>query len=164
MSVKPELAEKYNLKTLSDLMKVSDQLKLGCTVEFVQREDCLPLLEKTFNSKFKSVSGLDAAIRYEAIDSGEVDVVDAFSTDALLPKLGLVPLEDDVKFFPPYYAVNFVSQEVLDKHPELESVLAKMDGLLDEETMATLNGKVDIDGMDAKDVAHDFLLEKGLLK
>ena len=69
-----------------------------------------------------------------------------------------------VKFFPPYYAVNFVSQEVLDKHPELESVLAKMDGLLDEETMATLNGKVDIDGMDAKDVAHDFLLEKGLLK
>ena len=39
-----------------------------------------------------------------------------------------------------------------------------MDGLLDEETMATLNGKVDIDGMDAKDVAHDFLLEKGLLK
>ena len=164
MSVKPELAEKYNLKTLSDLMKVSDQLKLGCTVEFVQREDCLPLLEKTFNSKFKSVSGLDAAIRYEAIDSGEVDVVDAFSTDALLPKLGLVPLEDDVKFFPPYYAVNFVSQEVLDKHPELESVLAKMDGILDEETMATLNGKVDIDGMDAKDVAHDFLLEKGLLK
>lgn len=164
MSVKPETAQKYNLKTLSDLMKISDKLKLGCTVEFVQREDCLPLLEKTFNSKFKSVSGLDAAIRYEAINVGEVDVVDAFSTDALLAKLGLTMLEDDVKFFPPYYAVNFISQDILDKHPELQPILAKMDRLIDEETMAGLNSKVDIDGMDAKDVAHEFLIEKGLVK
>jgi len=164
MSVKPETAQKYNLKTLSDLMKVSDKLDLGCTVEFVQREDCLPALEKEFNSKFKKVSGLDAAIRYEAIDADEVQVVDAYSTDALLAKLGLTTLEDDVQFFPPYYAVNFVNQKTLDKHPELNAVLSKMDGLIDEKTMAELNSKVDIDGEDAKDVAHEFLIEKGLIK
>ena len=51
----------------------------------------------------------------------------------------------------------------MDKYPELEPVLAKMDGLLDEETMRALNAKVDIEGMDAKDVAHQFLVEKGLV-
>ncbi len=163
MSVKPETASKYNLKTLSDLMAVSDKLDLGCTVEFVQREDCLSSLEKRFNNKFKKVNGLDASIRYEAIDADEVQVVDAFSTDALLSKLGLATLEDDVQFFPPYYAINFTDQEILDKYPELEPVLAKMDGVLDEKTMASLNSKVDIDGRDAKEVAHDFLVEKGLI-
>ena len=164
MSVKPETAEKYNLKTLSDLIKNADKLDLGCTVEFVQREDCLPLLEKQYNMKFKKVSGLDAAIRYQAVDSDEVQVVDAFSTDALLAKLGLTTLEDDVHFFPPYYAINFTNQKVLDEHPELKPVLAKMDGLIDEKTMADLNSQVDIDGRDPKDVAHDFLVEKGLIE
>lgn len=164
MSVKPETAEKYNLKTLSDLIKNADKLDLGCTVEFVQREDCLPLLEKQYNMKFKKVSGLDAAIRYQAVDADEVQVVDAFSTDALLAKLGLTTLEDDVNFFPPYYAINFTNQKILDKHPELKPVLSKMDGLIDEKTMAQLNSQVDIEGKDPKDVAHNFLVEKGLVK
>ncbi len=90
-------------------------------------------------------------------------MIDAFATDALLEKQGLTLIEDDVGFFPPYDAVNLVRQETLDKYPELEPVLAKMDGLLDEETMRALNAKVDIEGMDAKDVAHQFLVEKGLV-
>lgn len=164
MSVSPEVADKYQLTTLSQLMDIAPQLRLGCTVEFVQREDCLPLMEETFNTTFGQVDGLDASIRYEAIDAGEVDVIDAFSTDALLPKSGLIKLEDNVQFFPPYYAVNFVRQEVLDQYPELVPVLEKLDGALSETRMAELNAQVDIDGRDAKDVAHDFLVEEGLLE
>ena len=163
MSVTPETAQRYGLRTLSDLMKAAGGLRLGCTVEFVQRGDCLPLLEERFGASFRSVSGLDGSIRYQAISSGEVDVIDAFATDALLQKEGLVLLEDDAGFFPPYYAVNLVRQQTLDKFPELEPVLAKMDGILDGETMRVLNAKVDIDGMDARDVAHGFLVEKGLV-
>lgn len=163
MSVMPETAEKYQLKTLSDLMAIAPDLRLGCTVEFVQREDCLDLLKETFGTDFKEVSGLDASIRYEAIEAGEVDVIDAFATDALLPKAGLVKLEDDVQFFPPYYAVNLVRDEILEQYPELESVLSKLDGAIDAETMAGLNAEVDISGRDAKEVAHDFLAEKGLV-
>ena len=47
-----------------------------------------------------------------------MDVIDAFATDALLSKFDLVQLEDDASFFPPYYAVNFIRQECLDKYPE----------------------------------------------
>ena len=163
MSVKPETAEEYHLETLSDLMAVADQLRLGCTVEFIQREDCLPLLEETFGTTFEEVSGLDATIRYTAIDSGQVDVVDAFATDALLSKLGLTTLEDDVSFFPPYDACNFVRQEVLDEYPELVPVLSQLDGLFTEASMAALNAQVDVDGMDAEDVAHQFLVDNGLI-
>lgn len=163
MSVKPETAEKYGLKTLSDMVEKSGELTLGCTVEFVDREDCLPLLESQHNVKFKEVSGLDASIRYTAVSSGQVDVVDAFLTDALLYKLGLVTLTDDLNFFPPYYACNFVSQETLKKFPELNEVLAKLDGKIDEKTMADMNNQVDVDGKSAEEVAHTFLMEHDLL-
>lgn len=162
MSVKPETAEEYGLSTLSDLIEKSGELKLGCTTEFISREDCLPALEK-LGCKFESADPLDASVRYTAIDSDQVDVVDAFSTDALLYKFGLTTLEDDLQFFPPYYACNFVSQETMDEYPELEAVLSKLDGIIDEETMAGMNSEVDVDGKDAAVVAHEFLEENGLL-
>lgn len=163
MSVKPETAEKYDLKTLSDLIEKAPELRLGCTVEFLQREDCLPLLESRYHASFQETSGLDASLRYDAIEAGEVDVVDAFATDALLSKLGLTMLTDDLQFFPPYYACNFVNQELLDSDPELATLLSSLDGLISEEDMASMNAQVDIDGMDAKDVAHAFLVEHGLV-
>lgn len=163
MSVTPETARKYNLTTLSDLMQVSDQLTLGCTVEFIDREDCLPLLRTTFGSDFKDVKGLDSSIRYRAVSAGEVDVVDAFSTDALLSKLGLTMLEDDVRFFPPYYCVNFTQETTLAQYPELEPVLAQLDSLVTAKDMAAMNSLVDIDGEGAKEVAHAFLVEHNLV-
>ena len=163
MSVKPAIAEQYGLKTLSDLLAKSGELRLGCTVEFIQREDCLPLLESQYGASFKDVSGLDASLRYDAIDADEVDVVDAFSTDALLSKLGLTKLEDDLNFFPPYYAVNFVNQKLLDGDADLAALLTKLDGAIDEDAMAAMNAQVDVDGMDAADVAHQFLTQQGLV-
>ena len=117
-----------------------------------------------YDASFKDVSGLDASLRYDAIEAGEVDVVDAFATDALLSKLGLTMLEDDLNFFPPYYAVNFSDKALVDGDPQLAETLALLDGTLNEETMAAMNAKVDVDGMDAKDVAHDFLVEQGLIE
>ena len=163
MSVKPETAETYGLKTLSDLIKNSPKLRLGCTVEFIQREDCLPLLEEKYQAKFKEVSGLDASLRYDAIETGEVDVIDAFSTDGLLSKLNLTPLTDDLSFFPPYYAVNFADNELLSSDEKLSSLLSELDGRIDEQKMAAMNAAVDIDGKDPADVAHEFLVSEGLI-
>ena len=162
MSVKPETAEKYGLKNLTDMIAKSSELNLGCTTEFMSREDCLPALEK-LGCKFKSANPLDASVRYTAIASDQVDIIDAFSTDALLYKQGLVTLEDDLDFFPPYYACNFVRQDTLDKYPELNDVLAKLDGKISEEAMAGMNSEVDVEGKDAAAVAHEFLEENGLL-
>lgn len=163
MSVTPETAEKYNLKTLSDLLDISDKLTLGCTAEFLQREDCLPGMEKQFGTKFKEVKALDATIRYQAVANGEVDVVDAFSTDGLLKKLGLVPLEDDKQFFPPFHAVSFTRLDVFEKYPELKPLFAKLDGLVTDEKMREMNYMADVEGMDSKEIAHNFLVENNLI-
>ena len=46
---------------------------------------------------------------------------------------------------------------------ELEQVLSKLDGRIDEKTMADMNSKVDVEGKSAEEVAHQFLEENGLL-
>ena len=163
MSVRPEFAKQHNLHKMSDLLAISDELSLGCTAEFLQREDCLPGLEAKFGTKFKSVKALDASIRYQAVANGEVDVVDAFSTDALLKKLNLQELPDDLQFFPPFYAVSFTRGKVLEDNPELKDVFSKLDGKISDVDMRNMNYAVDVEGKDPHAVAHEFLVQKGLL-
>ncbi len=163
MSVTPETAEKYKLSKLSDLLSISKSFTLGCTAEFLQRKDCLPGLHEKYGTEFKEVKALDATIRYQAIANGEVDVIDAYSTDGLLKKMGLVTLTDDLQFFPPFYAVAFTRSEILEKYPELVPVMAKLEGAITDEEMRTMNYEVDVEGKDPKNVAHEFLVKKGLL-
>lgn len=163
MAVTPETAQKYNLKALSDLFAAAGQMRLGCTTSFVHLEDCLPKMQSQYNINFRQVSALQSNLRYQAIAAGEVDVVDAYSTDALLIKEGLQTLTDDMSFFPPYYAVNIVSQQTLKEYPELETLLAKMDSMLTDEEMGRLNYQVDVEGKDSAEVAHQWLKAKGLI-
>lgn len=163
MSVKRETAEKYGLSQLSDLQGKAGLLRLGCTVEFSQRADSLPKMQREYGIRFKSVKGLEGNIRYQAIAAGEVEITDAFSTDALLKKMELVTLEDDLHFFPPYYAVNFIRADTMQEYPELKPLLAKMNGLIDEKTMMEMNYMVDVEGLDSKKVARDFLVRNGLI-
>lgn len=164
MSVRPEFAQQHHLETLSDLLAIAPNLKLGCTAEFLQREDALPGLQKKYGTEFKEKKALDATIRYQAVANGEVDVIDAFSTDALLEKMKLKPLKDDLQFFPPFYAVAFTRNEVFDKYPELKPVMSSLDGKISDQEMRSMNYEVDVEGKDPKDVAHQFLVKKGLVK
>ena len=106
---------------------------------------------------------MDGALRYQALKSGEAQVIDAFSTDGLLKKFNLKVLKDDKEFFPPYYAVPLVREEILEKHPEVEEILNKLSGKITEETMIELNYKVDEEGQTPEKVAHDFLVEQNLI-
>ena len=163
LAVKPETAKKYNLKTFSDLAKVSNQLVISPTLEFTKRGDCLPGLKKKYNLNFKKVVAMDSSPRYLALSNGESDVVDAFSTDGLLKKFGLTVLEDDQHFFPPYYAVPVIRSEVLEAHPELEDLLGQLGAVLTDDVMGTLNYQVDEENQDPETVAKTFLQEQGLI-
>lgn len=164
MAVTRETAEKYNLKTVSDLAKVAQQLTLGPTIQFPNREDGLIGLEKTYNMNFKAVKPMETGLRYTALNSGETDVTDAFTTDGLIEKFDLVVLEDDKKFFPPYDAVTVVKEEALEKYPELEEVIGLLDGLITEEKMIKMNYEVDENKRNPKEVAIDFLQSEGLIE
>ena len=113
MAVRKETADKYNLKTCSDLAEVSDELILGSTIEFVDRPDGYQGLKKVYDMNFKDTNAVDGGLRYTALDSKDSDVIDAFSTEGLLKVYNLVVLEDDKNFFPPYYCVPIVRNEII---------------------------------------------------
>lgn len=163
LSMKKKLADEYNINTISDLSKLSNNFTLGSTMEFLNRTDGYLGLQKTYNINFKDTKGLDGGLRYSALNKNETQVTDAFSTDGLLKKFDLKTLKDDKNFFPPYYAVPVVKEETLKKYPKLKSVLEKLGGIINEDEMRTLNYKVD-NGQDPKKVAEDFLRNKGLIK
>jgi osmoprotectant transport system permease protein len=164
MAVTQETAEKYNLETVSDLAKVANELIIGPTIEFPNREDGLIGLEKEYNMKFKSVKAVDGGLRYTALVNNETQVIDAFTTDGLIDKFNLVILEDDKNFFPPYDAVTVVREDTLEKYPELREVIGRLDGKLTEEKMRKLNYEVDVNKRDVKTVAKEFLESEGLIE
>ncbi|MEA4925941.1 MAG: glycine betaine ABC transporter substrate-binding protein [Syntrophomonadaceae bacterium] len=164
LAVTQETARKYNLNSFSDLAKVSGELLLGCEFEFKDRPDGYPGLQEAYNMNFKEVKGMDHGIMYRSLDSGEVDVIDSYSTDGQISVFNLKILEDDKAFFPPYDILPLVRQDTLDKYPQIEASLNKLAGKIDEKVMQELNAKVDSDGMKAETVARDFLVSQGLIK
>lgn len=163
LAVTKETAKKYNLKTISDLAKVSNNLTASTTLEFLNREDGLIGLAKKYNLNFKDTVGIDGSPRYAALINKESDVIDAFSTDGLLKKYDLNVLKDDKNFFPPYYAIPIIRAETLKKYPEIQPLVEEVGELLNDEVMTELNYEVDELKRDPKDVAIEFLQKNGLI-
>jgi len=136
---------------------------LGATHEFLERQDGFPGLQKAYGMKFKSVKGLDPGLTYGAVKDGTTDINDAFSTDGRIQAFRLKTLSDDKRFFPPYYAVPVVRMDALEAHPELTDILNLLAGKIDDREMSVLNGLVDLEGKQARDVAEQWLREKGLI-
>ena len=157
LAVTKETAQKYNLATISDLTRVSNDLIIAPTLEFINREDGLPGLEKEYGLSFKDTIGIDGSPRYTALQNNNAQVVDAFTTDGLLKKFNLVVLEDDKNFFPPYYAIPLVRSDTLKEYPEIEKVLNALGPYLTDEVMQDLNYQVDELGKSPEKVATDFL-------
>jgi len=164
LAVSQKTAETYNLKTFSDLAKVSGDMVLGVEFEFLDREDGYPGIKKLYGMNFKQTKGMDHGIMYRSIEEGESDVTNAYATDAQIKVHNLVILEDDKQFFPPYDAGPVIRQDTLDQYPELEGILNQLSGLITEEEMQQMNAEVDVDALKEEDVARDFLIKKGLIE
>jgi glycine betaine/choline ABC-type transport system substrate-binding protein/ABC-type proline/glycine betaine transport system permease subunit len=163
LAITKEMQENYQIKTYSDLASLSQNFVLGSTFEFLNRNDGYLGLQEAYPFHFGGTESLDEGLRYRAMESGDIDVTDAFSTDGLLIKHNLFVLEDDLGFFPPYYAAPLVRGELIEKHPEVQTAVLKLALILDDETMSELNYKVDVEKMSSQDVAYNFLIEQGLI-
>lgn len=163
LAIDRTLAEELNINTYSDLAKVSDKLTFGAEYDFYEREDGYPGLVETYGFNFKDTVELDIGLKYEAIGSDQVDVINAFSTDGLLKKYDLKVLVDDKNYFPSYHATTLVRNETLEKYPELEEVLNKLANQISDDEMVQLNYYVENDNRDPEVVAREFLQSKGLI-
>lgn len=166
VAVREDAARRYDLKTTSDLAAVAGELNFGGNPDYIERADGFALLAETYGLEFKSVSDIDIGLKYQALQNGDIDVTNAFTTDAQLGNqaVPLVTLEDDKHLQVNYFCSTVVRQDALESHPGLEDALMKMDGLLTDGEMAHLNYLVEVEGADEKEVARTFLTEKGVLK
>jgi osmoprotectant transport system substrate-binding protein len=157
-------AEKYGIKTTSQLAEKSGELIFGASEEFINRPDAWPPIIETYNPKFKEIKTIqNPGLAYQAIEQKLIDSMILYTTDSQITVKPIVVLEDDKHVFLPYYAVPIVRDEVLKEHPELEKVLNKLAGKITDAQMQALNGEVELKQRPALDVAKEWLTENGLL-
>ncbi|MFN2567239.1 MAG: glycine betaine ABC transporter substrate-binding protein [Gemmatimonadaceae bacterium] len=163
IAVRRETARRFGLRTLSDLAGVAPRLTAGLTPDFIGRPDGLPGLRRAYGMRFGDVRPLAQALKYRALASGGVDVVDGYSTDGLIARYDLVVLEDDRRFFPPYEAAALVGARLRREDPVAIAALSELSGRIDVRTMRELNARVEVRGDPVAGVAAAALRDLGLV-
>jgi osmoprotectant transport system substrate-binding protein len=156
-AVTKDTASKYNLKTLSDLAGVSNQLVMGAGPECKTRPFCLPGLEKTYGIKFKDFKTLDTdgPLTRAAFKNGTIQVGLVFSSDADLNQLGLVVLQDDKHLEAADNVVPILRQSVATD--EVKRVLDAISNKLTTSDLVQLNAEVSLQHMDPDAATKAYL-------
>ncbi len=162
--VRKPIAERYHLQTYSDLARVSSELTFGAEYDFFEREDGYDALCEAYGMDFQATMDLDIGLKYQALAQGEIDVMVIFTTDGQLAVSDALVLQDDRGFYPSYRCGNIIRREVLQAHPELADVFARLEGLISDEDMAKMNYAVESEGREPRAVAEEFLQERGLME
>jgi len=163
ISVRAETAAELNLRTLSDLAREAPALVGGFSPDFLGRDDGLPGLRQAYGLELRDTRSLLQAVKYEALQTGRVDVIDAYSTDGFLARAEVAVLEDDRGFFPPYEAAALVGVGLQEEVPGAVAVLTELSGLMQEEGMRELNRRLEVEGESLAQVARSALVDLGLV-
>ncbi len=128
-------AQQLGITKISDL-KQHPELIVGVTPEFLGRKDGWKPLSEKYGLNMQNVKGVEHALGYTALKAGQIDIKDAYSTDAKLAEYNLVVLQDDLNYFPQYKAV-FLYRKVMPAGAVI--ALKKLEGTIDEKRMTALN-------------------------
>lgn len=154
LAMKTEQARALGLKRISDITKLPAEqqsaLRIALSPEFKTRSDGWTALIQAYDLKIKPRKLLEHGIAYDALVRSDVDIVDAYSTDAAIAKNNLVLLEDDKQAFPRYDAILLMRSDFDEKS------LEALTGALNEAKMAKLNGLAE-SGISFEKVAGTFL-------
>ncbi|HET9592554.1 MAG TPA: glycine betaine ABC transporter substrate-binding protein [Solirubrobacterales bacterium] len=162
-----QTAEKYGLKTISDLEGVSEKLSLYGSPECRQRIDCLAGLEKLYGLKFKSFTPVDISLRYPVLEKGEADLSILFTTDPQLSAESdkFVILEDDKEVFPAGNVIFVTKKAVADEAgPDYEKTILQVQEGLDLKTVQELDARVELEKETPKAAATAYLESAGYIE
>jgi osmoprotectant transport system permease protein len=149
-------ATELGASRISDLKRFPE-LRFAVTHEFLDRGDGWPALSRRYDLQHQQIVGVDHDVAYRQLLAGEIDVIDVYTTDAMIRRGDLVVLEDDLSFFPRYDAVWLYRLDSESRHPELATVIHRMEGSLSEGTMQSLNDEVEAGRMTESQAAATFL-------
>ena len=163
MVIRGNDAKKFHLQKITDIASYAPQWRAGVGYEFLERPDGFRGWSARYNLHFaESPRVMDLGLIYRALVDHQVDIVAGNSTDGLIDALGLVALEDDRHYFPPYDAVLVVRQSTLARFPQLRAALADLGGKLSAADIRRLNYAVDAQHQDAAAVVREFRSSRGL--
>jgi osmoprotectant transport system permease protein len=163
LAVSKEMADTYHLQTISDIKPIQKSIKAGFTLEFKDREDGYLGIQKRYGITLSNITTMEPKLRYQAIESGNIDLLDAYSTDSEIRQYNLHVLVDDEQLFPPYQGAPLLRKETLEKYPEIETALNKLANQITDDEMREMNYQVNVEGQNIEDVARDYLTKAGLL-
>jgi osmoprotectant transport system permease protein len=158
IGMKQEISNRLGIEKVSDLRR-HPELKFGFSNEFMDRGDGWPSLQKRYSLPHKNVRGLDHDLAYRGLESGSIDVIDLYATDAEIEYYQLKSLNDDLKHFPEYQAVFLYRDKLAEKHPDVVKALLLAEGVIPEREMVRMNARVKLKGESESLVAADFLQE-----
>lgn len=164
IAVKEDWAEANNITKISDLKEYAPQMTIGTDPEFATREDGLPRIKDVYDIEFKDYKQAVATVMYEAIKIDEVDAISAYTTDTRNEVFDLRVLKDDKNALPPYDAIYIMTEEFATNNPDAVTALKKLEGRIDTDTMRSLNYKFDVEKMEPRDIAKEFLIQEGLIE
>src|SRR5712664_2128967 len=163
MVIRGDDAQRLHLQKLSDITPIAPKWRAGVGYEFLERPDGFRGLAQNYGLHFaESPKVMDLGLIYRALVDHQVDIVAGNSTDGLIDSLGLVALEDDRHYFPPYDAAPIVRQSTLARFPQLRAALADLAGKLSAADIRRLNYAVDAQHQDAAAVVRTFRESRGL--
>jgi osmoprotectant transport system permease protein len=155
-AVRRQAAESLRLRTLSDLARHAGSLSLASDYEFLSREEWRAV-ERAYGLRFRERRTMDPSLLYQAISSGQVDVITAYSTDGRIDSLSLSVLEDGAHAIPPYDAVVLASPQLARESPDVLAAVAALEGSIDAARMRALNRRVDEQRASPRAAAQEFL-------
>ncbi|HIE02393.1 MAG TPA: ABC transporter permease subunit [Thiotrichaceae bacterium] len=159
ISMKPEVAAQYSITKISDLRHYPD-LRFGFTERFLARQDGWQSLRQTYQLPQTDVRGLHHYLAYQGLNSGAIDLMDAYSTDGELAYYNLQVLEDDLHHFPDYYPLIIYRADLAERMPQVIAALQKIVGNITETEIRQMNGTATLDKVPESKVAADFLAKK----
>jgi len=141
--------------------KGNSKLVAGFTPEFMGRQDGNLGLIKVYGLHIRTLV-INDNIMYNAAYEKKLDVISGSSTDGRVKAFNLAILADDKHIFPPYYAAPIIRSATLEKYPELDTVLSKISGMINDSIMTDLNFRVDYGKESPEAVAKSFLVSRNL--
>ena len=158
LAVREDVGERLGLRAISDLAR-HPTLRAAFTSGFLERDDGWPGLRRHYGGlTLAEVKAIEHALAYQALASGQVDVIDAFSTDGRLARGRFRLLQDDRKFFPRYAAVLLARRSFVERAPRTWALIERrLAGRIDTSAMTRLNARIDLEGVSIERTAAEFL-------
>ena len=149
-------AARRDIRRISDLQRFGDA-RLGLSPEFLNRRDGWPALRDAYRLHALPVRGLEHGLAYAALTQGQVDIIDIYTTDPQIARLGLRVLEDDQRYFPDYGAVLVYRADLPQRHPRAWAEIVKLQGNITAAAMLRMNAAVELERRSFAAVAEEWL-------